>query len=290
MPRYDQPRAVEPARLAIRSSKRSSSDIGRIVAWSGVAVAAGCATVAVRGLRNRLARHRVLGFDGRHRADRASRARPRRPRSRRSSRRMRTGCFAIALRVLGDPHDAEEVAQDALVRAYRALAGYGPDRIRELRLRPWLATIVANLCRNRLRRRPPAQLRCSSRSSRRVSSRPPPGADPAALADRRAEQERLAAAVLGLPDRYRRPSCSVTSTGCPMPSWRSPSTVPRAPSRPRSTAAWRCCARRSRPPRPGARGADRMTTIRSTTPTIERRSAELGDRAARAGPDGSSSR
>ncbi len=59
--------------------------------------------------------------------------------------------FSIALRVIGDRSDAEEVAQDALVRAYRALAGYDPQRIREIRLRPWLATIVLNLCRNRTR-------------------------------------------------------------------------------------------------------------------------------------------
>src|SRR3954452_22713560 len=65
-------------------------------------------------------------------------------------------CYAIALRILGDPHDAEEVAQDALVRAYHALASYQPDRIRELRLKGWLATIVANLARNRLRRHRPA--------------------------------------------------------------------------------------------------------------------------------------
>ena len=32
--------------------------------------------------------------------------------------------YTIALRMLGDPRDAEEAAQDALVRAYRALAGY----------------------------------------------------------------------------------------------------------------------------------------------------------------------
>ena len=50
--------------------------------------------------------------------------------------------YSIALRMLGDPRDAEEAAQDALVRAYRALAGYDAARIRELRLRPWLATIV----------------------------------------------------------------------------------------------------------------------------------------------------
>ena len=62
--------------------------------------------------------------------------------------------YSIALRVLGDPRDAEEAAQDAFVRAYRALGGYDAARIRDLRLRPWLATIVLNLCRSRLTRRP----------------------------------------------------------------------------------------------------------------------------------------
>lgn len=65
-------------------------------------------------------------------------------------------CYSIALRILGDPSDAEEVAQDAFVRAFRALGTYEPSRIRELRLRPWLATIVVNACRSRAaRRRPP---------------------------------------------------------------------------------------------------------------------------------------
>ncbi|MDP9482417.1 MAG: hypothetical protein M3P84_04255, partial [Chloroflexota bacterium] len=36
--------------------------------------------------------------------------------------------FSIALRVIGDRSDAEEAAQDALVRAYRALTGYEPQR------------------------------------------------------------------------------------------------------------------------------------------------------------------
>ncbi|TFG68709.1 MAG: RNA polymerase sigma factor [Thermomicrobiales bacterium] len=58
--------------------------------------------------------------------------------------------YSIALRMLGDRSDAEEAAQDALVRAYRALAGYDGPRIEALRLRPWLATIVLNLCRSRL--------------------------------------------------------------------------------------------------------------------------------------------
>ena len=37
--------------------------------------------------------------------------------------------YTIALRMLGDVGDAEEAAQDALVRAYRALAGYERSRI-----------------------------------------------------------------------------------------------------------------------------------------------------------------
>ena len=49
--------------------------------------------------------------------------------------------------------EAEDIAQDALVRAYLALQGYAPDRIRELRLRPWIWTIALNLGRNRARDR-----------------------------------------------------------------------------------------------------------------------------------------
>jgi RNA polymerase sigma factor (sigma-70 family) len=70
--------------------------------------------------------------------------------------------YSIALRFLGEARDAEEVAQDAFVRAYRAMDGYEADRIRALRLRPWLAAIVVNLARNRRRRvsdrTPPLQL------------------------------------------------------------------------------------------------------------------------------------
>jgi RNA polymerase sigma factor (sigma-70 family) len=61
--------------------------------------------------------------------------------------------YSGALRMLGNRQDAEDVTQEALVRAYRALGGYPADRIRRLRLRPWLWTIAANLCRNRLRSR-----------------------------------------------------------------------------------------------------------------------------------------
>jgi RNA polymerase sigma-70 factor (ECF subfamily) len=70
--------------------------------------------------------------------------------------------YTIALRLLGDRRDAEEVAQDALVRAFQALATYPRERTAALRLRPWLASIAVNLARNRRRRlddrQPPNQL------------------------------------------------------------------------------------------------------------------------------------
>jgi RNA polymerase sigma factor (sigma-70 family) len=63
--------------------------------------------------------------------------------------------YGLALRVVADPADAEEVAQDTFERAYHALAGYEAERVAAMRLRPWLAQIALNLARNRLRRRPP---------------------------------------------------------------------------------------------------------------------------------------
>ncbi len=61
--------------------------------------------------------------------------------------------FAFALGLCGDPADAEEVAQDAFLRAYRALATYDSDRIRALALSAWLHRIALNVFRNRVRRR-----------------------------------------------------------------------------------------------------------------------------------------
>ena len=73
--------------------------------------------------------------------------------------------FNGARRWLPTHHDAEDVTQEVFVRAYRALAGYEPDRIAELRLRPWLFTITLNMCRNhaRGRSRRPAQMQFDSR-------------------------------------------------------------------------------------------------------------------------------
>ncbi len=61
--------------------------------------------------------------------------------------------FAFILRMTGSPSDAEELAQETLVRAWRALADYSPQRRRALRIRPWLFQIAVNLTRNHARSR-----------------------------------------------------------------------------------------------------------------------------------------
>jgi RNA polymerase sigma factor (sigma-70 family) len=113
--------------------------------------------------------------------------------------------YTIALRLLGERRDAEEVAQDALVRAFRAIAGYPRERTAALRLRPWLASIAVNLARNRRRRlddrRPPNQLEplLDAGFDLPVEGR----SRPDAAADRRETQRELVTALLGLAPAVR---------------------------------------------------------------------------------------
>ncbi|MFC4584828.1 RNA polymerase sigma factor [Sphaerisporangium corydalis] len=62
--------------------------------------------------------------------------------------------YTIALRVCGHHHpDAEDLAAEVFLRAYRALRGYSAARLGELRPRPWLVTITLNMGRNNARDR-----------------------------------------------------------------------------------------------------------------------------------------
>ena len=105
--------------------------------------------------------------------------------------------YGIALRSTKRPADAEDLAQDAFVRAYRALQVYPPGRIRELRPRGWLAAIVGNLGRNRARRKAPATADLESVAEVRRDEAPGP---------ERIVEGRESAATW----RARRKSCQLT--------------------------------------------------------------------------------
>lgn len=63
--------------------------------------------------------------------------------------RHRPRCFRYACRMLGDHDEAEDVVQEAFVRAYRALSQcVNPDRFGE-----WVFQILVNRCRTAIERR-----------------------------------------------------------------------------------------------------------------------------------------
>lgn len=59
--------------------------------------------------------------------------------------RYRKKIYSVALSVLRNPHDAEEIAQDTFIRAHRGLARFRGDSS----LVTWLHHIAVNLARNR---------------------------------------------------------------------------------------------------------------------------------------------
>lgn len=58
-------------------------------------------------------------------------------------------CLRFATRMLGSRHDAEDATQEALLRAYRALATYDSSSA----FRTWLFAILVNRCRTLLQQR-----------------------------------------------------------------------------------------------------------------------------------------
>ena len=66
--------------------------------------------------------------------------------------RYERSLFAYADGILQNAFDAQEVVQDALMRAHRALTRqYDEERCAALLLRPWLFKTVRNLCLNKRR-------------------------------------------------------------------------------------------------------------------------------------------
>jgi RNA polymerase sigma-70 factor (ECF subfamily) len=114
--------------------------------------------------------------------------------------------YGFALRLIGNAPDAEEVAQDAFVRAYRALSRYPAERIQTLALRPWLFQICVNVVRNRWRDGPSAVMVSLDGDGNGGEAWEIPDTRlelPDARAERREQSHELAALVLELPERYR---------------------------------------------------------------------------------------
>ena len=105
------------------------------------------------------------------------------------------GAMRQAWRMLGDQIEAEDVAQEAMLRLWRQATDW---RAGEARVSTWLYRVVHNLCIDRIRKRRPQVP---------VEDAPEPvDPDPGVL-ERMAQTERsraVAAAIQELPDRQRR--------------------------------------------------------------------------------------
>ncbi len=104
-----------------------------------------------------------------------------------------SGVLAVARRMLRDDTEAEDVAQDALLRLWRSADGL---EVGAHGLRPWLRRVVSNLCVDRMR------------SGRRITvvEEVPERAEPAtqlAELEARDVSQRVDAALKDLPDRQR---------------------------------------------------------------------------------------
>lgn len=55
--------------------------------------------------------------------------------------------YTLCLRICGNTSEADDLAQEAIIRALTRCTTYNPDRA----FRPWMLTIATNLCRDRLR-------------------------------------------------------------------------------------------------------------------------------------------
>lgn len=111
--------------------------------------------------------------------------------------------YSLALRLTGSNAEADDLSQETFLRAYTALRRFPPERRRELKPGPWLATIGTNLWRNRVRdrlRRAPSTP-VSYDDERHDSVGAEPGPEQSAIA--RDGWDRLAALVVRLPDHYR---------------------------------------------------------------------------------------
>ncbi len=107
------------------------------------------------------------------------------------------GVYNLAYRVLGQAQEAQDAAQDALVRAWRAL----PQFRGESKFATWLYRITVNTCLNRQRSLRPQLQQVDADDV--IDGLADPDADPQANALSREQNAAIWAAVERLPEKYR---------------------------------------------------------------------------------------
>ena len=102
--------------------------------------------------------------------------------------------FNVAYRMLGNQRDAEDITQEAFIRAYKAFHTFNTDRP----MRPWIKRIVTNLCLNQIKSHRPT---LSLENGLPPPKEPKPG--PETETANRQQEGDIRNAILSLSPHYR---------------------------------------------------------------------------------------
>jgi RNA polymerase sigma-70 factor (ECF subfamily) len=104
--------------------------------------------------------------------------------------------FNVCYRLLGEQREAEDLTQEAFIRAYQRLASFDLARP----FAPWIRRIAANLCLNQLKARPDCDLALDDWSETLSAE---PEATPAVIQERVEGARTVHRLIVGLPPLYR---------------------------------------------------------------------------------------
>jgi RNA polymerase sigma-70 factor, ECF subfamily len=110
--------------------------------------------------------------------------------------------YNLSLRLLGNPEEALDAAQDTFVRAFRALGQFDTERP----FAPWLYRIATNTCVGLLRKRRPDVFSLDAMAEHEAEAALAAAAsdtDPWQQLERSLRDDEIQCAVLALPEAYR---------------------------------------------------------------------------------------
>src|SRR3990170_9082348 len=110
--------------------------------------------------------------------------------------RYQTSVFSVCSRLLGDSAEAEDLAQEAFLRAFRRLASFDAERP----FGPWMRRVAANLCLNMLQQRRPTPAELDDEMDEVPGD---PRETPELAGDRSELAQRVRSGLFRLPDSYR---------------------------------------------------------------------------------------
>jgi RNA polymerase sigma-70 factor (ECF subfamily) len=110
--------------------------------------------------------------------------------------------YALAMRILKNHHEAEDVVQESLIKAYIAMKGFSLEQLQTLRMRPWLCTIVRNTANNHRTRAKKVESVDPSESSRFLEIEAWKGEQPEIALIAKETAEEIGSLLKGLPPKY----------------------------------------------------------------------------------------